>query len=158
MEELKLKTVENLITWLGNEVINEYREQLTLNNSNCTGLLGNSLRTSTSFENGKYDLYLWLQDYWKYVEYGRKAGKFPNLDAIKRWIKNKPVLPMAYNGKLPTMDTLAYLIGRKIERYGTSPTNALNTTMTNIEQKFSTLDDAIDTDLKDNVDLIFENF
>jgi hypothetical protein len=99
---------------------------------------------------------LWLQDYWKYVEYGRKAGTFPNLDAIKRWIRNKPVLPTAYNGKIPTIDTLAYLIGRKIEREGTNATNALGTAMVKMEEKFNLLDDAITQDLKDNVDIIFE--
>lgn len=141
---------------MGNEIINEYRLQLANNNSNCTGLLGNSLRTSTNFENGIYDLYLWLQDYWKYVEYGRKPGTFPNIDAIKRWIINKPVLPTAYNGKIPTTDTLAYLIGRKIERDGTTPTNALGDAMKNLEEKFNLLDEAITKDLKDNVDVIFE--
>jgi hypothetical protein len=63
---------------------------------------------------------------------------------------------MAYNGKLPTTDQLAYLIGRKIELKGTEPTNALGNAMTHLQEKFALLDEAITKDLKDNVDVIFE--
>jgi hypothetical protein len=44
-----------------------------------------------------------LPEYWKYVEDGRKSGKYPPLETIKKWIEVKPVLPRPLaNGKLPT--------------------------------------------------------
>lgn len=79
--------------------------------------------TDTSFE-----VYLELEEYWKYLEYGRKAGKFPPPDKIREWIRIKPVLPRPIKGKLPTTNQLAYLIGRKIAKKGTPATNLLANT------------------------------
>ena len=95
------------------------KDRLEENGSNATHQLSNSIKDIVKFD-GKYlTVSIQLEDYYKYVENGRKAGKFPPVDAIKKWITIKPVIPSGKNGKLPTENQLAYLIGRKIAREGT---------------------------------------
>lgn len=48
-----------------------------------------------------------------FVEFGRRPGKFPDLDAIKAWVKSK------LNVEEEQVDTVAYLVGKKIQDEGT---------------------------------------
>lgn len=59
-----------------------------------------------------------LQEYWQYVEYGRRAGKRPPIEVIEDWIRIKPIIPYPINGKVPDTRQLAFLIARKIGRDG----------------------------------------
>lgn len=106
------------------------------------GTLINSIEGKVYFR-GKYLVVsLMLEDYWEYVEDGRKAGSFPPVDKIKEWIKIKPILPrqitysVLHKPKtknwwrssktiIPTENQLAYLIGRKIKKEGIKPTHYL---------------------------------
>lgn len=95
------------------------KDKLEENGSNATHQLSNSIKDIVKFD-GKYlTVSIQLEDYYKWVENGRKAGKFPPVDAIKKWITIKPVIPRGKNGKVPTENQLSYLIGRKIAREGT---------------------------------------
>lgn len=67
----------------------------------------------------QYMVYLDLQKYWKYVEYGRGPGKRPPEDAILEWVRLKPVIPREKNGIKPTNEQLAFLISRSIGENGT---------------------------------------
>jgi hypothetical protein len=53
--------------------------------------------------------------YSEYTEHGRRAGKFPNVGAIRQWIVDKHITPD--NPKI-SVNQLAYLIGRKIAKKG----------------------------------------
>lgn len=68
----------------GNDIIREYRRKLYVGGHNASGLLGNSLSVRVNAEDGIYEVILNIQDYWKYLENGRLAGKFPNIDAIRK--------------------------------------------------------------------------
>lgn len=68
----------------GNEIVNSYRRKLYEGGSNATGTLGNTLSTTVNMEDGIYQVILNIADYWEYVEYGRKPGTFPNIDAIRK--------------------------------------------------------------------------
>ena len=85
--------------------------------------------------NGKYVVIsIQLEDYWQYVENGRKAGKYPPINAIKNWISVKPVLPRPLkSGKLPTANQLAFLIARKISKVGIKPKPFLKPTITDFD-------------------------
>ena len=110
-----------------NEFVNIYKNNLQP--KKASGELINQTKGKIKV-NGKW-LYvvLTLPEYWKYVEYGRRPGKFPPPDVIKEWIRVKPILPQPYNGKLPTTNQLAYLIGRKIAKKGIPATNILSNTI-----------------------------
>lgn len=84
MIEKENTNIERVLYALGDQIIDTYRRKLFDGRTNASGLLGNSLSCIVQMEDGIYDLYISLQDYWKYVEYGRQPGKFPPVDAIKQ--------------------------------------------------------------------------
>ena len=80
--------------------------------------------------NGSYfELIFSLQDYYYYLEYGRRAGKQPPIEAIEEWIRVKPIIPYAINGKVPDTRQLAFLIARKIGWEGTEGRKPLTNAM-----------------------------
>lgn len=113
--------------------ISTYKTTLESKGKRATGNLINNIKSKIKV-NGKYVIIsLNLEDYWKYVEYGRRPGKFPPVDKIREWIRVKPILPQPQNGKLPTANQLAFLIGRSIARNGIKPTNALKQSMNDFD-------------------------
>lgn len=108
-------------------VRNAYQDRLIRGNKIATGDLVNTAEVQIVTEGGSILVQLSLEDYWKYVEHGRPpGGKFPPRQVIIGWIQAKPILPRPDSrGKLPTIQSLAYLIGRKIATEGISATNAL---------------------------------
>ena len=102
------------------EVLNAYQDELIRHNKIATGELLNSATYRIQWGEEAIEVQLLLAPWWKWVEHGRKpGGKFPPRSAILKWIKDKPVLPKPDDrGKLPTPQSLAFLIGRKIAREG----------------------------------------
>lgn len=113
---------------LGEMLVEEYREVLKQEGINATDQLSQTAAVKVEQESTYWELSLLLQDYWKYVEFGRKPGKWPPRDAIEKWIEAKPVIPTPdANGRIPTTRSLAYLIARKIGQRGTEARHALKT-------------------------------
>ena len=106
----------------GDYFIQQARENLGRNKSYASGLLGDSMRRTVEIAGDHFAVYIELQDYWEYVEKGRRPGKFPPPNRIKEWISVKPVkaYPNA-RGKMPTVEQLSFLIGRKIATKGIPP-------------------------------------
>lgn len=129
MDKLDLTTIEDIT----NIFCQELKNKIDSNGTNASGELSKSIKGIVK-QNGKYIVIsIQLQDYWKYIEYGTKPH-FPPLDAIKKWISVKPVLPRPLkNGKLPTTNQLAYLIGRKISKVGTKAKPFLQPTLTDFD-------------------------
>lgn len=100
-------------------------------NHRASGGLVDSIRAQvTSPGEGTFEVSLTLQDYWKYVEHGRRPGKWPPRSAILNWIRIKPVIPYPdKNGRLPSEQSLAFLISRKIGTKGIDPSNDLAKTL-----------------------------
>lgn len=130
MEKLELTTIQDIT----NNFVVELKNKLKANDSYASGDLVNSIRGVVK-QNGKYlVISIQLEDYWQYVENGRKAGKYPPINAIKKWISVKPVLPRPLkSGKLPTSNQLAFLIARKISRVGTKAKPFLKPTITDFD-------------------------
>jgi hypothetical protein len=93
---------------------------------NASSTLSNTADVEVQLNGDKLLISLNLEPYWRYVEYGRRPGKFPPIDAIRNWIKVKPVVPDARTGKVPSEDQLAFLIARKISREGIPARHAIN--------------------------------
>lgn len=64
-----------------------------------------------------------MEDYWYWVDEGRKPGRFPPVNAIRNWILDKPINFAPINGKIPTLKQQTYLIGRSIAKKGTAGTD-----------------------------------
>lgn len=79
-----------------------------------------------------------MEDYWYWIDEGRKPGRFPPVNKIRQWILDKPVAWRPQNGQIPTLEQQTYLIGRSIAEKGYAGTNF--TTLA--EQK--TLNEALD--------------
>lgn len=106
-----------------------YKQHIEASGTNASGNLANSMTWEVEEGVNKYTITLTLPEYAKYVEDGTKPH-FPPIDAIKKWIRIKPVLPTPLpNGKLPTENQLAYLISRKISKVGTQPKHLIKNTM-----------------------------
>ena len=59
---------------------------------------------------------LWGEDYAQQLETGRKSGKFPPINAIEQWIKDKGIVNQI-QGQI-SISSLAFLIARKIAQSG----------------------------------------
>lgn len=129
MDKLDLTTIQDIT----NDFVVELKNKLTANDSNASGTLAKSIRGIVK-QNGKYIVIsIQLEDYWKYIENGTKPH-WPPVDAIKKWISVKPILPRPLkSGKLPTDNQLAYLIGRKISKVGTKAKPFLKPTITDFD-------------------------
>lgn len=122
--------VTSVISEAVDRIANLYRENLQ--ESRASGRLEN-FTTYIDLNNERLSIVFELEDYWKYVEYGRGPGKMPPISAIENWIKVKPVVPNSVNGKVPDTRQLAYLIARKIGREGTPSQKPLEKTLQNGE-------------------------
>lgn len=122
---------DNEINYLSRQLLAKYRERLTNDGINATGNLASTADYEIKVEGTNVVVYWKLQEYWKFVEYGRQpGGNFPPPDKIENWIRVKPIVPRANsNGKIPSVKQLVYLISRKIVREGITPKNTISLTL-----------------------------
>ena len=159
MEETTLNYT-SLITSLNefiNDFMNTYKSFLARDGKNASGNLINSIKNvDITFENGQIIGEISLASYWKYVEYGRRPGKFPPPDAILNWVKIKPILPRPMNGlKPPSEKQLAFLISRKIAKNGIKAGNQLQEALEVTWNKWENiLSQSISEDIQRMVDMM----
>lgn len=122
---IDLKPIESI----AQRVVDAYRKILADEGINASSRLSDSAEVEVSLNNTKLVISLMLEEYWKYVEYGRGPGKRPPIDAIENWIRIKPVIPDARNGRIPNSRQLAFMIARKIGNEGTTARHAINKTV-----------------------------
>ena len=132
--------VTNEILQVVNQIADAYRNTLKEEGKVASGNLVN-FTTEIKQEGKWFSIIFNLQDYWKYVENGRAAGKFPPISAIENWISVKPIVPRAINGKVPSTQQLAFLIARGIAKNGIKPTKALQNALDS--QVVSNLEDLL---------------
>lgn len=151
-ETLELTNTIEVLNEYATAWANAYRAELIAEGKRATGDLIRSIKGEVVITNDEVSAVLNVEDYWKYVEYGRRVGgKFPPISAILKWIQVKPVIPRpdTLSGKVPTQAQLAYLIARSIQQNGIPPTHALRdtneATFNAFEQK---LRDALTADLE----------
>lgn len=110
----------------GQKIVDNYRAELEACNYQ-DGQLYRTLSYSVKMNNTSWLISISLEQYWKYIEAGRRAGaKMPPVSAIENWIKVKQILPRPLtlkSGKsvVPTIPQLSFLIARKIGRDGIRP-------------------------------------
>lgn len=131
----------------------EYRRNLKTLGKRASGKLEDNIGYEIEADETRFRVFLNLEEYWKYVEYGRRPGaKWPPRKAIEEWIRVKPVIPRVINGIKPTERSLAFLIARKIGRDGIKATNALSGAVEVAKKDFNDyIGDAILQDVEDYV-------
>ena len=139
---LELTELQQVLREYAKDAREIYKYQISLGGKNASRKLIDSVKSQINVNGTEYEVVLKLQDYWKYIEGGRKGTEssppgakykaaFPPVDAILNWILVKPVLPRpSADGKMEKLrpKSLAYLIGRKIKEEGIEPHPALKTT------------------------------
>lgn len=145
-------TIQALTDFL-DALSDEYKRLLIDDGKPATGRLISSITPKVEQEATKFIASFILAEHWKYVEYGRKPGKFPPPNAILSWVQQKPILPRQ-NEKI-TDNQLAYLIGRKIANEGIEPGLQLETALKNIWPTWEkNIEDALSKDLEYELYLI----
>ena len=146
---IDLPHVQAVMEEMAIAIRNEYQDNLIRNDRIASGDLLNNIEYEITRGDFTYTIYVKMKDYWYYVENGRKAGKWPPIDYILKWITVKPVLPRPNaEGKLPTPQQLAFLIARKIGEEGTEGTQDLRKATDTIWDTFEDrLYEAIDEDV-----------
>ena len=148
---MEFKRLKEVLERYGQLLVTKYQTYVP----EASGKLVQSVKYELKYNETSYEVGLWMEDYWKYVEYGRKAGKFPPLSKIEEWIRVKPVIPRPYDGKLPTEKQLAYLIGRKIANEGIEGKNVLKRTEDEVkDEMLMSIKQAIMEDIQEDINSV----
>ena len=121
------------------------------------GQLYRTLNYSVKMENSSWLISISLEEYWKYIEYGRRPGKMPPVSAIENWIKVKQILPRPItlkSGKsvVPTIPQLSFLIARKIGRDGIRPRPFFKQSFEDAKREFlHIIEEAVLADIKESL-------
>ena len=79
----------------------------------------NSVQVEINIDDKIVNIDVLVPDYYKYIENGRGPGKFPPIVKIQEWVERKKILPRPMiNGKLPSQESLSFLIARHIAENG----------------------------------------
>lgn len=127
-DTLTFNNLQQVLDDFTKDVAETYRGLLLRDGKNATGELISSIRPMTpELAGGAFECSLSLAPYWKYVESGRRPGKFPPIDNILEWVKAKPQLarPNRLDRKEISQKQLAFLVARKIATKGIQPGNQL---------------------------------
>ena len=118
------------------------------------GKLYKTLNYSISNEGIDWVVTIHLEDYWKYIEDGRRPGaKMPPVEAIKKWIEYKKILPRPIqlkSGKtvIPSTQQLAFVIARSIGKNGIEARPIARETVDQLNNEFvSILKSSIQRDI-----------
>lgn len=146
----EIKNIEQAFDGVLKNFQEAFKNHIDSTGHRATGKLGDSMTWETTIASYGYLITITLPGYAKYLEDGTKPH-WPNIDAIKKWIEVKPILPRPLpNGKLPTTDQLAFLIGRKISKVGTPATHIIRDSMNNfqlVNKLYNVLSDAIKNEI-----------
>ena len=133
MELIDLSELQKVLQDLANDIRDNYKEHLQFNDrytekgvpTGYSQRLIDSVKTQVVVGDNAYEVTMTLNDYWKYVEEDTRPH-FPPPNKIHEWVQIKPVIPRpGKNGRIPSPQSLAYLIGRAISRHGTEGTHDL---------------------------------
>ena len=140
----------------GQKIVENYKAELQACNYQ-DGQLYRTLSYSVKMDNSSWLISISLEEYWKYIEYGRRPGKMPPLDVIEKWIKVKQILPRPLtlkSGKsvVPTIPQLSFLIARKIGRDGIRPRPFFKQSFEDAKREFlSKIADAVQQDIVESI-------
>lgn len=141
----------------GQKIVDNYRAELEACNYQ-DGQLYRTLSYSVKMgNNSSWLISISLEEYWKYIEYGRRPGKMPPVSAIENWIKVKQILPRPItlkSGKsvVPTIPQLSFLIARKIGRDGIRPRPFFKQSFEDAKREFlQKIEEAILADIKESL-------
>ena len=152
-DALTFNNLQQVLDDFTKDVAETYRGLLLRDGKNATGELISSIKPMTpELVDGAFECSLSLAPHWKYVENGRRPGKFPPIDNILDWVKTKPELarPNRLDRKELAPKQLAFLVARKIAAKGIQPGNQLEEALDIVYARWKDrIDAAITADIED---------
>ena len=122
------------------------------------GALYRTISYSIKSGSNMWSISIKLEEYWKYIEAGRRAGaKMPPLDVIEKWINVRQIIPHSMtlkSGKtvIPSVKQLSFLIARKISRDGIRPRPFFKQSFESAKREFlHIIEEAILADIKESL-------
>ena len=157
------RRVEKVLNDFAELMLDGYRERLETDGINASGSLSNTLSVNVEHNGVLYEVSFNINKYWRWLEEGRQPTKNDGNGELRRnilqWIRQKPVLPKPFNGKLPTEEQLAYLISRKIHREGYEGKEPLKKTFEEVEDMLKEdLENAFADDIAEDIEKIMVLF
>lgn len=144
--ENEFKTVISILQKFADNVKEDFIQELKV--ARKAGKIDKTVQVNVKVINEEYVIEIKLEDYWKYIESGRKPGTFPNINALVRWIKAKKIIPRDRK-KVKTDKQLAYLIGRSIKERGIKPLPILDKSInSNLDKLSKELEVGLGVDLE----------
>jgi hypothetical protein len=123
-----------------------YRE-LRREGKDATGALINSLAFEIREEAKQIQIILLANDYLKYVDKGRKPGKYPPIKAIAKWVQVKGISKEAI-----------FPIARSIYKFGIKPTNVIQRVIKEFETSPTLQKKYEDEVVNQLIDMINKNY
>ena len=113
--------LQQIVAQWSNKAIDLMRKELDAKNANASSALKQSIQPGEITQSPTSLLItILMEDYWEFVEFGRKPTKGSHKEGLYLWQSIKEW--MAYKGIKPqkgqSYDTLAKAIARKIHRFG----------------------------------------
>lgn len=104
----------------------------------ASGDLLASIHTRLEINDSVFEVWLNTLDYLKYIENGRKPGKWPPSEPILKWVRHKklPTRELTGNKSLPTEKQLTYLVRKKISEEGTKRYSTYSETLEELNNEF----------------------
>ena len=107
------------------------------------------------WDNNASTLNVLMLDYWKYVNFGRKKGKYAPIAPIEEWLAKKGIQGRDKKGRFVTRRSTAFGVSTNIFKFGIAPTNfygnAVDSVVDKLVENFeNNADDMIDRFL-DNI-------
>lgn len=153
MREIQWDNLRKVLERYADAWIKNAEANLMENDSNASGQLQRSMKLDKIvIDEKQMRVTVELEDYWYYVENGRKAGKMPPIQPIIEWIENKPVPPKVEG---LTVKQQAYAIARGIGKNGTQPRPFFNKAVEQTWKQFKDeIAEAVQTDVNDYIEKI----
>ena len=146
--------ISRIVQNWGVQLIREMQINLLRNKSNASSSLSQSLTNNVEPTRTGYKLQILAEDYYQYVEEGRKAGKPPPIQNIFDWIVNKKSVQLKSISKaknrIQATKSLAYVIAKKIGKEGTRAQPFINPALSKVTTQVLT--DRITTYIKDSIE------
>lgn len=140
LNEKDLKPFLDVLEDYKKEFENLYKSKLE--ERRASSRLIKSIKTKYEVNGSIYEISVDLENWWYWLEHGRKPtskGKHCPIEPIISWIRVKGIVPREINGKLPTETQLAYAIRHKIDTEGYKGGQYMQQTLDEINGKYTKL-------------------
>lgn len=117
-----MSQISSILEANGKQIVKDLQESLRSKGLNASGQTSQSISYNVEETLNKTILSILSNRSIGALQFGRRAGKQPPGDVIRKWIDDKPIQPQ---GSI-TKDQLAFLIARKIGREGIKVPNRYN--------------------------------